>query len=63
MKDTGKIFLNKIKDLIILSTCNICGGQLTGTIYMMQAVGSAFINSHIAFFLNQKDCRQQKLLP
>jgi hypothetical protein len=62
MKNIAKIFLIRIKDLVLISTCNICGGQLTGSLYIMQAVGSAFINSHISFFLNQKDCRQEKLL-
>lgn len=58
MKDIAKIFFKKVKALIILSTCSIFGGQLTGSLYIMQAVGSAFINSHIAVFFNQKDCRQ-----
>ena len=58
MKDIAKIVFKKAKTLIEVGTCSICGGQLAGSLYIMQAVGSAFINSHIAVFFNQKDCRQ-----
>ena len=58
MKGIARTVLNKAKALIILSTCSICGGQLTSTLYILQVVGSVFISTHLAVFLNQKDCRQ-----
>ena len=58
MKDIAKAVYKKAKTLVMLGTCSICGGQLTGTLYILQAAGTVVISAYLTIFFNQKDCRQ-----